>query len=31
VPIMFGNALFPSSGGSFTIIGESTMTLTEKP
>jgi len=31
VPIMFGNALFPSSGGSFTVIGESTMTLTEKP
>lgn len=31
VPVMFGNALFPSSGGSFTVGGESTMTLTEKP
>ena len=31
VPVMFGNALFPSSGGSFTVSGESTMTLTEKP
>jgi len=31
VPVMFGNALFPSTGGSFTVMGESTMTLTEKP
>ncbi|MBU2598012.1 MAG: pilus assembly protein [Actinobacteria bacterium] len=31
VPIMFGKALFPYSGGYFTVGGESTMTLTEKP